>query len=168
MNWTQLPFYPSGQPGSGFTAQNCPTQSGSIGVEGCPIFRGSLAVNPQTGDTFAWSVDLFNQDQGIWQDQCKVTGFGAAASCSNPSITLTQLGTATLETSDGNGPATIENGDYNLTLAAVPSGQDTLLFAGDNDLWKCSLANSCVWRNTTNSTTCRAMRRLRISQRVFA
>ena len=68
------------------------------------------------------------------------------------------MNTAALEVSDGNGAATIENGDYTLTLAAVPSGlgqgQDTLLFAGDNDLWKCSLANSCVWRNTTNSTTC--------------
>ena len=155
MNWTQLPFYLSGQPGAGFTAQNCPTQSGSVGVEGCPIFRGSLAVNPVTGDTFAWSVDVFNQDQGVWQDKCNITGFGAAVSCSNASLTFgVQLGTAALEMSDGNGPATIENGDYNLTLAAVPSGQDTLLFAGDNDLWKCSLANSCVWRNTTNSTTC--------------
>ena len=32
--------------------------------------------------------------------------------------------------------------------------QDTLLLAGANDLWKCSLAMGCVWRNTTNSTTC--------------
>lgn len=153
MNWTQMPA--NSQPGTGFTAQNCPTESGAVGVAGCPIFRGSLAVNPQTGDTFAWSVDAFNQDQGIWQDQCSLTGVGSSASCANPSITFgVQWGTAPLETSDGNGPATIENGDYNLTLAAVPSGQDTLLFAGDNDLWKCSLANSCAWRNTTNATTC--------------
>ena len=45
-----------------------------------------------------------------------------------------------------------------LALAAVPAGlglgQDTLLLAGANDLWKCSLAMGCVWRNTTNSTTC--------------
>jgi hypothetical protein len=39
-------------------------------------------------------------------------------------------------------------------LAAVPSGQDTLLLAGTNDLWKCSLAMSCAWRNTTNANTC--------------
>jgi hypothetical protein len=26
--------------------------------------------------------------------------------------------------------------------------------AGANDWWKCSLAMGCVWRNTTNSTTC--------------
>jgi len=159
MNWTQMPFYPNGQPGPGFTAVHCPTEAGSVGVAGCPIFRGSLAVNPATGDTFAWSVDAFNQDQGIWQDQCNLQGIGAGANCANPSITFgTQLGTAALETSDGNGPATIENGDYDLTLAAVPTGTgaggDTLLFAGDNDLWKCSLAAGCAWRNTTNSTTC--------------
>ena len=74
MNWTQMAFYPNGQPGSGLTAGNCPTEAGSVGVAGCPIFRGSLAVNPSTGDTFAWTVDAFNQDQGIWQDQCGLSG----------------------------------------------------------------------------------------------
>ncbi len=48
----------------------------------------------------------------------------------------------------------LRNGDYTLALAAVPVGQDTLLLAGDQDLWRCSLAEGCVWRNTTNSTTC--------------
>jgi hypothetical protein len=153
MNWTQMPF--TSQPGAGFTALNCPTEPGSAGVAGCPIFRGSLAVNPATGDTFAWTVDAFNQDQGIWQDQCGLSG----SSCSNQTLSFaTQLNTAALETPGEGGDATILNGDYNLTLAAVPgglgAGQDTLLFAGANDLWKCSLANSCVWRNTTNATTC--------------
>ncbi|WP_263350710.1 beta strand repeat-containing protein [Acidicapsa acidisoli] len=159
MNWMQMPSYPNGQPGAGFTAANCPTEAGSVGVAGCPIFRGSLAVNPVTGDTFAWSVDAFNQDQGIWQDQCNLEGIGAGVNCATPSITFgTRLATTALESSDENGPATIENGDYNLTLAAVPTGTgaggDTLVFAGDNDLWKCSLAAGCAWRNTTNSTTC--------------
>ncbi len=155
MNWTQMAFYPNGQPGVGFSAGNCPTEAGSVGVAGCPIFRGSLAVNPSTGDTFAWTVDAFNQDQGIWQDQCGLSG----SSCSNQTLSFgVQLSTSALETPGNGGDATILNGDYNLTLAAVPgglgTGQDTLLFAGDNDLWKCSLANSCAWRNTTNSTTC--------------
>ena len=153
MNWTQLPFYPNGQPGAGFSATNCPTEAGYPGVAGCPIFRGSLAVNPVTGDTFAWSVDEFNQDQGIWQDRCNQSGVGGA--CANPAINFaTQIATSALETADENGPSTIENGDYNLAIAAVPSGQDSLIFAGDRDLWKCSLAGGCVWRNTTNSTTC--------------
>ena len=139
------------QPGAGLTASNCPTEAGFPGAPSCPIFRGALAVNPLSGDTFAWTVDAFNQDQGIWQDQCGIGG----GVCSNPSITFgVQLGTAALETSTTDGDATIANGDYNLALAAVPSEQDTLLFAGDNDLWKCSIYNSCVWRDTTNATTC--------------
>jgi len=141
------------QPGPGFTAQNCPTQSGYPGAASCPIFRGSLAVNPSTGDTFTWSVDDFNQDQGIWQDQCQLS----SGSCANPTPTnAVHLNTTPLETSSTSGPATILNGDYNLALAAIPSGQDTLVFAGGNDLWRCSLANSCQWRNTTNTTTCAA------------
>lgn len=151
-NWTRL----ANQPGSGLTTSVCPT---GASVTGCPIFRGALAVNPQTGDTFAWTIDSFNQDQGIWQDQCAISGSGSSATCGNATVSFaTRLASTALETADNNGPATIENGDYNLTLTAVPAalggGQDTLLFAGANDLWKCSLANSCAWRNTTNATTC--------------
>jgi hypothetical protein len=140
--WTRL----DAQPGTGLTSGACPANPGTIGSLGCPIFRGTLAVNPLTGDTFAWTVDLDNQDQGIWQDKC-APGGGA---CSNQNITFgKQWNTSALETNDPNlGPITIENGDYNLALTAVPSGQDTLLLAGANDLWKCSLAMSCVWRNT--------------------
>jgi hypothetical protein len=147
VTWTRM----AAQPGSGLTASQCPTNLGSTGSIACPIYRGALAVNPQTGDTFAWTVDLNNQDQGIWQDQCAILG----GSCSNPTITFgKQWSTAPLETSDLEGAATIADGTYNLVLAAVPSAQDTLVLAGANDLWKCSLAMGCAWRNTTNSTTC--------------
>jgi hypothetical protein len=150
-SWTRSPA----QPGTGLTAANCPTQAGTLGVAGCPIFRGTLAVNPQTGDTFAWTVDVYNQDQGIWQDPCSFS----SNTCTNPTVTFrTRLLTTALETVTTSGPATILNGDYNLSLAAIPGGpglgQDTLLFAGGNDLFKCSLANSCQWRNTTNTSTC--------------
>ena len=64
--------------------------------------------------------------------------------------------TASLETNTSLGALTIANGDYNLVLAAVPAQQDTLLLAGVNDLWRCSLAMGCTWRNTTNATTCRS------------
>src|SRR5208337_717161 len=117
---------------------------------------GTLAVNPETGDTFAWTVDLNNQDQGLWQDQCALS----AGVCGNSTISFgQQWTTAALETDDpGQGPATIENGDYTLVLAAVPyaleGGADTILLAGDGDLWKCSLAAGCVWRDTTNAETC--------------
>jgi hypothetical protein len=145
ITWTRM----AAQPGSGLTAFFCPTNPGGTGSIDCPIFRGTLAVNPLTGDTFAWTVDAYYQDRGLWQDQCAKSG----NACVSQSIAFAKRwNTAALETSTINGAATIENGDYNLALAAVPSGQDTLLLAGANDLWKCSLAMGCSWRNTTNST----------------
>ena len=154
VTWTRM----AAQPGANLTAANCPNNLFSIGSASCPIFRGSLAVNPQTGDTFAWTVDTYVQatglwhNDGIWQDQCAINTSGNA--CTNLTITFaTELpwfpGTSNTE-------PMIANGDYDLALAAVPAavgqGEDTLLFAGANDLWKCSLAMGCVWRNTTNST----------------
>jgi hypothetical protein len=140
------------QPGTGLAASagNCPTRIGKTGAESCPIFRGTLAVNPVTGDTFAWTVDINNKDQGIWQDLCAAS----SNACASKTITFAQQwDSAALETAP---PAntTIANGDYNLTLAAVPSDQETILLAGANDLWKseCPLAQGCQWRNTTHST----------------
>jgi hypothetical protein len=151
ITWTRMPA----QPGPGLTKQLCPNNPHSIGSIACPAFRGALAVNPLTGDTFAWTVDLFNQDQGLWQDTCAISG----GHCANQTVTFTQRwSTVSLQSDTSLGAATIPNGDYNFTLAAVPSAQDTLLFAGTNDLWKCSLAMGCIWRNTTNANTCRSAR----------
>jgi Abnormal spindle-like microcephaly-assoc'd, ASPM-SPD-2-Hydin len=145
--WMRL----TSQPGASLTTTLCPTNIGSVGSIACPIFRGTLAVNPSTGDTFAWTVDANNQDQGIWQDQCSIS----AGACTSQTISFAkQWNTSALETNTPLGSVTLANGDYNLALAAVPSGQDTILLAGGNDVWKCSLASSCVWRNTTNATTC--------------
>ncbi len=147
INWTRM----TAQPGSGLTMSMCPTNQGAIGSIACPIFRGALAVNPITGDTFAWTIDLNNQDQGLWQDACSISG----GSCSNQTVAFAKRwNTAPLETNTSLGAATIANGDYNLVLAAVPTQQDTLLFAGANDLWRCSLATGCTWRNSTNAFTC--------------
>ncbi len=152
VTWTRL----ANQPGANLTAQNCPANTGvgsnSLSAyQSCPLFRGTLAVNPVTGDTYAWTVDINLQDQGIWQDQCNL----ANGVCANPTITFgRQLNTAALESNTALGAQTIPSGDYNLTLAAIPNQQDTELFAGDADLWQCSIYNGCVWRNTTNAFTC--------------
>ncbi len=147
ITWTRM----AAQPGSGLTTAMCPTATSMTGLTACPMIRGALAVNPTTGDTFAWTVNVNNQDQGLWQDACSLN----SGACSNQSILFgKQWSTAALETNTWQGAITIANGDYNLALAAVPSGQDTLVLAGANDLWKCSLAMACQWRNTTNSTTC--------------
>ncbi len=59
INWTRL----AAQPGTGLTTTACPTNPNSTGSTACPIFRGALAVQLTTGDTFALTVDANNLDQ---------------------------------------------------------------------------------------------------------
>lgn len=147
ITWTRL----LDQPGTGLTTTACPTAPGTTGSASCPIFRGVLAVQPTTGDTFALTVDSNNIDQGLWQDVCALSG----TSCSSNTITFAnKLISTPLEA--GSGSSAIPQADYNLSLAAVSSGpsgsgQDTLLYAGTVDLYRCSLAAGCVFRNTTNA-----------------
>jgi hypothetical protein len=150
VTWTRL----TNQPGAGLTTTACPTAPGTIGSASCPIFRGALAVQATTGDTFALTVDSDNLDQGLWQDACVLSG----TNCTNATVTFgQQLPSSPLEV--GNGSTVIPQADYNFALAAVPAGpngssgstQDTLLYAGTVDLYRCSLAAGCVLRNTTNA-----------------
>jgi hypothetical protein len=144
MTWTRLAH----QPGTGLTMTACPTAPGTTGSAACPIFRGALAVQATTGDLFALTVDINNRDQGLWQDACALSG----STCTNPTVTFSkQLTSSPLET--GGGSTVIPQADYNLALAAVQDGstQDTLLYAGTLDLYRCSLAAGCVLRNTTNA-----------------
>lgn len=136
------------QPGAGLTTANCPATSASAN---CPIFRGTLAVQPATGDLYAWTVASGDLDQGLWQDLCNANSSGA---CSNPAPTFAnRLDGGALEV--GNGNTAIAQGDYNLSLAAEPASLGgTLLFAGTIDLYRCSLSSggtSCTWRDTTNA-----------------
>ena len=146
--WTRL----SAQPGTGLTANACPTSPGTTGSVACPIFRGALAVQQVTGDMFALTVDRNNFDQGLWQDVCGLSG----SSCTNGSVTFSkQLASSPLEA--GNGNTTVGQGDYDLSLAAVTaassgSNPDTLLYVGTVDVFRCSLAGGCVLRNTTNTS----------------
>jgi len=149
ITWTRM----ASQPGVNLTTAKCLTNTGGTGSTGCPIYRGTLAVNQTTGDTFAWTVDAANLDQGLWQDACTV----ASGACASQTIKFSkQWNTAALEATVPGGATGISDGSYTLALAAVPQNQDTILLAGGDDLWRCSLAMGCVWRNTTNTTTCRA------------
>ena len=146
MTWTRL----ANQPGSGLSTTNCPTRPGDYGARNCPIFRGALAAQPTSGDLFALTVDAHNADQGLWQDACARSG----VACASPTVAWgSKLDVTPMEVAGA-----IVHGDYNLTLAAVPAAtslsvNDTLLFAGAGDLYRCSLAGGCTLRNTTNATT---------------
>jgi len=145
VTWTRL----ASQPGVGLTQAACPTNPGTMGSTTCPIFRGALAVNLATGDTFALAVDVNNLDQGLWQDICALSGANCTA---NEIAFATRLNSAPLEVGgNGLGSTEIRQGDYDLTLAAVANGSDTPLFAGTVDLYRCSIAAGCVLRNTTNA-----------------
>ena len=163
MTWTRLTH----QPGAGLTASACPTAPGTIGSSTCPIFRGALAVQPATGDTFALTVDSNNLNQGLWQDACALSG----SSCTNPLGFGNQLTSSPLEV--GSGSKVIPQADYNFALAAasVQSGstQDTLLYVGTIDLYRCSLAAGCTLRNTTNAVNgCAAPAKVAPAQHAIA
>jgi hypothetical protein len=146
ITWSRLAH----QPGTGLTQLLCPTNPGTNGSPACPIFRGVIAAQPATGDLFALTADQNNNDQGLWQDACNLQ----SGACSSGTVQFaTRISDQPLESTSGNGtlPETTA-----LALAAVPSQQDTLLFVGLADLWRCSLAAGCVWRNTTNTATCAA------------
>ena len=136
------------QPGGGLTATACPTRSGTYGSASCPIFRGALAAQPVSGDLFALTVDAGDNDQGLWQDACNASG----NACASPTVLWgTQIDATPMETA-----GRIAQGDYNLSLAAVPAATalsmtDTLLFAGTEDLFRCGLSGGCSLRNTTNT-----------------
>ena len=161
--WMRL----TNQPGAGFTAATCPANPSGTGSTGCPIFRGALAVQPITGDTFALTVDANNLDQGLWQDACALSG----ANCTTSPAFTKQLTSTPLEA--GSGSTAIAQADYNLSLAAVTTGAgtntDTLLFAGTVDLYRCSLGAGCMLRNTTNATNgCNASAKVSPAQHAIA
>ena len=164
LTWTRL----AQQPGAGLSTTTCMANPGGVGGNpACPIFRGALAVQPATGDTFALTVDANNLNQGLWQDACALSG----SNCTTSLAFTKQLTSTPLEA--GNGSTAIAQADYNLSLAAVSTGAgtnaDTLLFAGTVDLYRCSLGAGCVLRNTTNATNgCNAPARVSPAQHAIA
>lgn len=157
ITWTRL----ANQPGLNLNTSLCPANPALPGSPACPLFRGALAVQPATGDMFALTVDQYDHDQGLWRDACNLTG----GICANGTVQFAaQIPDGSLQSSPGSG--VIPQAADHLWLAAVPSQQDTLLLVGATDVWRCSLANSCTWRNTTNTETCAAAHVAPIQQAV--
>ena len=157
VTWTRLANQPS--PSKLFAGQ-CPANPGGVGSPACPILRGTITAQPVTGDLFALTVDNTNSDQGLWQDVCNANNGG----CASATVTFSQqIQDAAIDAGAG---TVIPQGDYDLSLAAVPSLGDTLLFVGTRDIFRCSLLNNCAWRNTTNVDGC-AAGKVAPSQHVF-
>lgn len=141
--WTRM----TSQPGTGLTTAACPVGVNGVGAATCPIFRGALAVQPVSGDLFALSVDAAENDNGLWQDACAVSGSSCAGAVAFARVDAGQM-------EAGSGSKAIVQGSYNLTLAAAPAPGGTLLLAGTVDVYRCVIAagsSGCALRNTTNA-----------------
>lgn len=121
MNWNQL----ASQPGTAL--HNCPGF--------CYVFRGEMAVVPGREELYTWYVTIDQQgnigDGGIY----KTTNGGGSWQQVNDN------GIANCGDGSGNGCG-VEQGWFNLTLAAVPNGAGTDLYAGAVNLYKCSITAS--------------------------
>jgi hypothetical protein len=136
MNWTRVAVQPGG---SVLSTTACPPQSTSNSYA-CPIYRGEISVVPGRNEMYAWFISLAAGggavDGGIWQS---VNGGASWASISDAGIT---------DCGDVEGCG-VEQGAYDLELAAVPDGQWTDLYAGAVNLYKCSI--------TSQNPTCTTM-----------
>ena len=137
-SWTRL----ATQPGGGLLSQSaCPTQPD----QNCPLFRAEMAVVPGRNEMYVWIVDANGDDRGIFQ-----TLDGGATWNSVPVTSLQNCGEPGCDT---------EQGVYDLTLAAVPDGSATDLYAGAVNLFKCRLTlpanpGSCTFVNLTHVYGC--------------
>ena len=155
--WTRLANQPNP---TQLSTVNCPSQIPSTGST-CPLYRGQLAVVPGRNEMYFWSVSLTSDgevvDQGIWQSlnggttwqQIDETGI---ANCGDA----------------GNNGCGVDQGYYNLEIAALPNGAATDLYAGAVNLFKCTLTggNTCgtidanypsQWINLTHVYGCSAI-----------
>ena len=144
--WNRLVSQPAG-----LTTSICPPVTSNA----CPIYRAELATVPGRNETYTWVVSFDSTgnevDQGIW-----LTTDGASSAwkhIDNSGITNCGDGTAS-----GCG---VQQGSYNLELAAVPNGTTaTDLYPGAVNIYKCTVATptaaspSCTFLNLTHVYGC--------------
>jgi hypothetical protein len=130
ITWTRL----ASQPGGGLNAASCPPQP--VLPSSCAIDRGEVAVVSNRasqlglGEMYVWYVDGNDGDQGIWQS---LNGGGSWRQINDSGIG---------NCGDVLGGCGTTQGSYNLALAAVPNGTATDLYAGAQNLYKCTITNA--------------------------
>jgi hypothetical protein len=148
------------QPTAGLASTLCPAGSNS---NTCQIYRGELAVVPGRNEMYVWVVDLQPDvqpgnngdpapvDEGIWQ-----TTNGGTSWTQIPDNGITNCGDSAFGTNSGCG---VDQGYYNLALAAIPNVAGTDIYAGAVNLYKCTLTSgtTCAqgdWINLTHVYGC--------------
>ncbi len=160
-NFTRL----ATQPGAGLASANCPASSNATS---CLIYRGEFAVVPGRNEMYVWVVDVQGDgidgnpvpaDEGIWQSLN-----GGTSWTQIPDNGITNCGDDAF--GPGNSGCGVEEGWYNLALAAVPdppppNSTGTDIYAGAVNLYKCTLepatSTTCTqgdWINLTHVYGC--------------
>ena len=144
------------QPTAGLGSANCPASSNAMT---CTIYRGEFAVVPGRNEMYAWVVDVQYDlngnptptDEGIWK-----TTNGGASWTEIPDNGITNCGDDAFGPNSGCG---VEQGWFNLELAAIPDATGTDVYAGAINLYKCTLTGgtTCTqgdWINLTHVYGC--------------
>ena len=135
------------QPTTGLASANCPAGSNS---SGCGIYRAEFAVTPGRNETYIWVVDVqviggqsTEVDKGVWRTI-------------NGGTAWTQIPDTGITTCGDSGGCGVQQGVYNLELAAVPNSTGTDVYAGTINLYKCTLTSNtqtaCSQGNWINLT----------------
>ena len=149
INWARLAD--ANQPGAGLSTGNCPAVTAS--PSSCPIYRAEIAVVPGRNEMYTWIVALdstgLEVDGGLWQS---LNG-GTAAWTSIPDGGITDCG------DPGLGGCGVQQGTYNLEIAALPDGSGTDLYAGAINIYKCRITSptspgACSFLNLTHVYGC--------------
>jgi hypothetical protein len=144
------------QPGVGLGSANCPASSNATT---CLIYRGEFAVVPGRNEMYVWIVDVqpdangnpVPADEGIWK-----TTNGGATWTQIPDNGITNCGDDAFGPNSGCG---VEQGWFNLELAAIPDATATDVYAGAINLYKCTLTGGTTcsqgdWINLTHVYGC--------------
>ena len=144
------------QPGAGLGSANCPASSNATT---CLIYRGEFAVVPGRNEMYVWIVDVqpdangnpVPADEGIWR-----TTNGGAIWTQIPDNGITNCGDDAFGPNSGCG---VEQGWFNLELAAIPDATGTDVYAGAINVYKCTLTGGTTcsqgdWINLTHVYGC--------------
>jgi hypothetical protein len=147
------------QPTAGLASGLCPAGSNA---SSCLIYRGEFAVVPGRNEMYVWVVDAqpdangnpVPADEGIWQSTNGGTSWTQILDNG-----ITNCGDSAFGPNSGCG---VEQGYYNLELAAIPNAAGTDVYAGAINLYKCTIAGgtTCTqgdWINLTHVYGCSPM-----------
>jgi hypothetical protein len=142
------------QPTAGLASANCPPGSNSAG---CHIYRAEFAVTPGRNEMYVWVVDSQSTeiDDGIWTTTDGGTNWSQILDNG-----ITNCGDNFFGANSG---CSVQQGVYNLELAAIPNNTGTDIYAGTINIYKCTLASGATtcsqgdWINLTHVYGCQSI-----------